>query len=79
VGKVAGLSPYFRQVVKSRWYGGQQNIVELAATLHVSPMALRYRLSYLGLLEAPDRCSRQAVRSQASATGFVPAVAGGRA
>ncbi|MGH3429221.1 MAG: ImmA/IrrE family metallo-endopeptidase [Mycobacteriales bacterium] len=45
-----------KKVVVRLWCEGQQNIVELAAKLQVSPTALRYRLDQLGLTERPARC-----------------------
>ena len=50
-----------KRVVKRLWFGGNQNIVLLAATLGVSVPALRYRLDQLGLTEKTERCDRRSV------------------
>src|SRR5256885_13465840 len=45
-----------KRVVKSLWCSGHQDVTALAAKLQVSVPALRYRLNYLGLTEAGERC-----------------------
>lgn len=47
-----------KRVVKRLWCQGNQNLVELAATLFVSTRALRFRLEQLGLIEPAGRCAR---------------------
>jgi len=47
-----------KRVMKSLWYGGEQNITHLALRLCVSPAAVRFRLQHLGLIERPQRCDR---------------------
>src|SRR5581483_1673556 len=47
-----------KRVVKRLWCQRQQNIIELAEKLQVSPAALRYRLDQLGLTERAPRCYR---------------------
>ena len=45
-----------KRTVVRLWCSGQQNVVELAARLQVSPTALGYRLQQLGLTDTPKRC-----------------------
>ncbi len=53
-----------KKFVVRLWCQGQQNIIELADKLQVSPAAMRYRLQQLGLLEGADRCSYRAPRAR---------------
>lgn len=46
-----------KRVVKRLWFEGPQDVQSLAERLQVTPAALRYRLSQLGLLEARPRCN----------------------
>jgi Zn-dependent peptidase ImmA (M78 family) len=48
-----------KRLVKRLWCQGNQNLVELAASLCVSTRALRFRLEQLGLIEPPGRCARR--------------------
>ena len=46
-----------KRVVKQVWcQKGHQDLRRLAATLRVSPAALRYRLDQIGLTDRPERC-----------------------
>lgn len=56
-----------KRVVKRLWCQGNQNMVELAKMLFVSPRALSYRLDQLGLVEEPARCSRRPTTLRRSA------------
>ncbi len=46
-----------KRVVKSLWCQGAQDINQLARTLGVSPVAMRYRLQSIGLVDRPARCT----------------------
>lgn len=63
-----------KKIVKRLWCQGNQNIAQLAATLDVSPRALRFRLDQLGLTEQPARCSWPPTRSRI----LTPTTSGGR-
>jgi len=45
-----------KRIVKSLWFHGPQRMTPLATRLQVSPVAARYRLDQLGLLDRIGRC-----------------------
>jgi Zn-dependent peptidase ImmA (M78 family) len=45
-----------KRIVKSLWFQGPQRPALLAERLQVSPIAARYRLDQLGLIDRPGRC-----------------------
>ncbi len=47
-----------KRFVKKRWGEGRQRLSDLAAEFGVSPVAMRYRLQQLGLLDGYQRCDR---------------------
>lgn len=49
-----------KRIIKRRFGEGLQAPEELAAEFGVSPMAMRYRLQQLGLVERTQRCGRPA-------------------
>jgi Zn-dependent peptidase ImmA (M78 family) len=51
-----------KKVVVGLWCSGQQDLFALAAKLHVSVPALRYRLAYLGLIDPSPRCKGRSDR-----------------
>ena len=52
--------------VKTAFCSETQSIERLAAKFHVSPKAMSYRISQLGLIEPADRCSRDTSRPSSS-------------
>jgi Zn-dependent peptidase ImmA (M78 family) len=67
-----------KRVVKGLWYGRHQTIEQLAETLQVSPVALRYRLNHLGLTEQPYRCDRRRLPLPEAQARPLLSLAGGR-
>ncbi|MDQ6741276.1 MAG: ImmA/IrrE family metallo-endopeptidase [Actinomycetota bacterium] len=45
-----------KRLVKRAYFGGQQNLSDLAAEFGVSEVAMRYRLHQLKLVDRPQRC-----------------------
>jgi Zn-dependent peptidase ImmA (M78 family) len=45
-----------KRIVKSLWFEGPRRPAVLAERLQVSPVAIRYRLDQLGLIDRPSRC-----------------------
>src|SRR5436190_190076 len=68
-----------KRIVKSLWFHGPQRTTPLAERLQVSPIAARYRLDQLGLIERGTRCPwpPDHFRSQRSRAA-VPPSSGGR-
>jgi Zn-dependent peptidase ImmA (M78 family) len=50
-----------KRLVKRLWFEGPQSVERLADSFEVSPAAVRYRVSQLGLIDAASRCDRSTV------------------